>query len=183
MINKQGTALIKGPFPRICMVQLNPLQAKFNSQLSQFPIYDNVIGNEEEYFKQRNKTFFRNFSNLHHINLDLKYRLFNLINEKRNLKQIILKLEQQILKDTKKTEEKIDTNIINDNNKSTIVTKIIDNYIKRKRKRRKKSELVTLHYCNYPNCNKSYPSKGSLKMHIKLKHQSYLKDVNKLKEN
>ena len=47
----------------------------------------------------------------------------------------------------------------------------INIFRKRKRKRRKKSEVISKYKCPFLNCSKSYPSVGSLNMHIKLKHQ------------
>ena len=77
-----------------------------------------------------------------------------------------MKLEQQMnLSKNKNNEKKID----NSNNDGTM--SIIEPYRKIKRKRRKKCEIKNIYKCSFHNCKKSYPTKGSLNMHIKLKHQ------------
>ncbi len=43
-------------------------------------------------------------------------------------------------------------------------------YINRKRKRRKKSQIVCKYICNYKGCNKKYATEGALNQHKKLKH-------------
>lgn len=219
MINKKDTGHIEIPLHKISPNLIKYFPGKQNTKINQSSIYNN-IDKQKQFLNDSNKFFFLEFSNLYHVNLDLRCKLFNSIKEKRKLKQSIKKTEHQILKKikNKKTEiNKDDSNcdniniIINnkkeidigdgDNNvnninggedtmrsvdvndneivnkkkddkeNNNIFKKIIDNYyISRKRKRRKKTELNNIHICTYPSCEKSYPTKGSLKMHIKLKH-------------
>ena len=64
-----------------------------------------------------------------------------------------------------------------ENNDMDVILKNQDRltyYRKKKRIRRKKNEIIYAYNCNFPNCNKSYPTKGSLNMHIKLKHKNDL---------
>ena len=78
-----------------------------------------------------------------------------------------MKNEQEISKNNKingeKKKEEDDESMRKENR--------MNYYRKRKRKRRKKNEFICNYKCPFLNCNKSYPSKGSLNMHIKLKHQ------------
>ena len=87
--------------------------------------------------------------------------------KKKKLSQYIIKHEQEIIKTNKNNSELIK----DENNRKIIAEKRIELNRKRKRQRRKKSEVVCLYNCSFVNCNKSYPSKGSLNMHIKLKHK------------
>lgn len=64
------------------------------------------------------------------------------------------------MKDSKK--ENDGNNIANDNNSVNI-----ELYKKKKGKRRKKSKLKNICGCSFNDCNKKYPSKSLLNMHIK----------------
>ena len=77
---------------------------------------------------------------------------------------MIIKLENQVKSPKKMNYEKNGNNLMINNN--------IEPYRKKKRKRRKKTEIQNIYNCPFHKCKKSYPSKGSLNMHIKLKHQN-----------
>ena len=128
-------------------------QNKFNNNIKKV---------EKDFILKKNEIFFAEYKNLYSENIILKNKLNEILNEKKRLNQLIINLEQQIDLSKKKNDEK------NDNSGNM---KIIERYRKIKRKRRRKCEIKTIYKCTVYNCNKSYPTKGSLNMHIKLKHQ------------
>ena len=120
--------------------------------------------NYQNYLKdniaEKNEHFFFKYQELYRKNILLKNKLNDVLEEKRILNQNIIKLEQNI-------------SVFLNNNNNSIKNKMnIEPYKKQKRNRRKKTELKNIFYCNYINCGKSYPSKSSLNMHIKLKHHN-----------
>ena len=146
---------------------ITPIQDVLNEEYNLNLIYPNISKKESELIIQTNKTFFKEFSKLYNENILLKNKLAKALEEKKKLNQYINKQEQEIIK-TNKINGEI---IVEENNGKIIAEKKMELYRKRKRQRRKKSEVVCLYNCSFLNCNKSYPSKGSLNMHIKLKHQ------------
>ena len=117
---------------------------------------------EKEFITQNNKLFYKEFKILFRKNIELKNKLNEVNAEKKRLYDIIIKKEQIFN----------NSNIIKkDNfNKNHIINSFIP-YNKKKRIRRTKHEINNIYNCSFPNCNKSYPTKCSLNMHIKLKHQ------------
>ena len=156
---------------------LIPIQDKANMDINSQKISKNLIKNEKDYIKEKNKFFFTEYESLYINNLLLKNRLIEVLNEKRKLNQMIIKLENQI-KSSKKPNNGNSEN--NNNNRNFNNKQInIELYKKKKRKRRKKSEIKSVYSCSFRHCNKKYPTKSSLNMHIKLKHQkgkSYIFD-------
>ena len=73
----------------------------------------------------------------------------------------------QIKNGNRNNQENIKSNNINFDNDSTLLSNI---FINRKRKRRKKREIVYKYSCNYKNCNKIYSTDGALTQNIKFKH-------------
>ena len=146
---------------------ITPIQDVLNEEYNLNLIYPNISKKESELIIQTNKTFFKEFSKLYNENILLKNKLAKALEEKKKLNQYINKQEQEIIK-TNKINGEI---IVEENNGKIIAEKKMELYRKRKRQRRKKSEVVCLYNCSFVNCNKSYPSKGSLNMHIKLKHK------------
>ena len=149
---------------------------KQNSNLNEgaFPILfsDNIIPEQKEFITNTNNSFFNEFVKLYTKNLFLKSQLNEILKEKKELSQIILKLEQEKKKKIKEG-KKIE---INDNMNINYENMIF--YRKTKKVRRKKKDINYIYNCYFPNCNKSYPRKNSLNLHIKLKHK---KDVNSKK--
>ena len=47
--------------------------------------------------------------------------------------------------------------------------------LKRKRKRKLKTEVMRNFKCGYPGCTKSYGSDNSLNQHVKIKHSEFWK--------
>ena len=141
-----------------------PIQDKIKEQYNLQSISQNIINKQKKLIDETNKSFFNEFSKLYYQNILLKNRLLKVLDEKKKLNQIIIKYEQEISKSQK--EKKIEETNNKDNNENRI-----NIFRKRKRKRRKKSEVISKYKCPFLNCNKSYPSVGSLNMHIKLKHQ------------
>ena len=146
---------------------------KQNSNLNEgaFPILfsDNIIPEQKEFITNTNNSFFNEFVKLYTKNLFLKSQLNEILQEKKELSKIILKLEQEKKKKIKEG-KKIE---INDNMNINYENMIF--YKKTKKVRRKKKDINYIYNCYFPNCNKSYPRKNSLNLHIKLKHK---KDVN-----
>ena len=116
-----------------------------------------------------NNSFFNEFVKLYTKNLFLKSQLNKILNEKKKLSQIIIKLEQKRKKKNKEGKE-VEIEINNNN----INCENIIFYRKTKKIRRKKKDINYIYKCNFPNCNKSYPRKNFLNLHIRLKHK---KDV------
>ena len=150
-------------FANNMLINQDKLKEEYNLQI----ISQNYINKQREYINEINKSFFKEFSKLYYENILLKNKLAKALREKKDLNQIIIKHEQSISK-TDRINGEINSKENDDSNKKE---KRIDFYRKRKRKRRKKSEVVCSFNCPFLNCNKSYPSNGSLNMHIKLKHR------------
>ena len=164
MINKRKQEVIEVSIPKKIPNPLNQYQDKLSFDSDQHMMTTNITKKQKDFVIQNNKYFFGEFCKLYTKNILLQSKLKELLIEKKKLNQIIIKQEQQShIKKPQKSEEK---EII----KNKIKSEIIDPYFKKKRKRRKKTELVNRHKCPYPNCEKSYPSKGSLNMHVKIKH-------------
>ena len=133
------------------------IYSTFNQQIELFK----VTKKQNDFIIRNNKSFYQKFKNLLLKNIELKNKLNEVTAEKKRLYDIIIKMEQKI-----KKSKNINNTIINNN-----ISNIINPYNKRKRIRRKKTELLYIYNCDYPDCDKSYPSKSSLNMHIKLKHK------------
>ena len=144
-----------------------PIQDKLKEEYNLQIFSPNITNKQKELIIETNKSFFNEFSKLYYKNIFLKNKLANALDEKKKLNQIIMKHEQEISKNNKINGEK--KNKEDDDN--IMIENRMNYYRKRKRKRRKKSEVICNYKCPFLKCNKSYPSKGSLNMHIKLKHQ------------
>ena len=173
MIPKKDPELIEVSIPMSFPKDIIPVQDKIDINLNHKFISSNIIKKEKDFIIKTNKSFFYEFGKLYSKNILLKVKLNELLNEKKKLNQIISKKENQI---KKKHNEKKNKNINNDNN--NINDNVIQYYKKRKRIRRKKKEIINSYYCKFPNCNKSYPTKGSLNMHIKIKNHQDTKFIN-----
>ena len=168
MIEKKEPELIEVSLPMSFSKDIIPIQDKLNIDLDQKIIFSIISKKERDFIIKTNKSFYHEFGKLYSKNILLKAKLNELLKEKKSLSQIIIKKEQQIKKYKKKKKEEIYSVEENNNNKSI---NIMQYYRKKKRIRRKKKEINYIYNCNFPNCNKKYPTKGSLNMHIKLKHQ------------
>ena len=168
MITKKNPELIEVSFPMSFSKNIIPIQDKLNIDLNEQIISSIISKKENDFIIKTNKSFYHEFGKLYSKNILLKAKLNELLKEKKSLSQIIIKKEQQIKKGKKKKKEENNSVVENNNNKST---NNLQYYRKKKRIRRKKNEIIYVYNCNYPNCNKKYPTKGSLNMHIKLKHQ------------
>ena len=172
MITKNDPELIEVSIPISFPKNIIPIQDKQNINLNKQIQSSNITKKQKDFIIKTNKSFFHEFGKLYTKNLLLKSKLNDLLNEKKQLNQIIIKQEKQKSKKQK-------TNIVNneENNDMDVILKNQDRltyYRKKKRIRRKKNEIIYAYNCNFPNCNKSYPTKGSLNMHIKLKHKNDL---------
>ena len=143
-------------------------QDNINLELNQQIELFKITKKEKDFITRNNKSFYKEFKNILLKNIELRNKLNELIAEKKRLYDIIIKMEHRIqnsnnldYKEVKSKSQNIKNNMSN----------IIIPYNKRKRIRRKKTEITNIYKCDFPNCDKSYPSKSSLNMHIKLKHQ------------
>ena len=167
MIPKNLPEIFEAQFQMTFPHSITSIQDVLNEEYNRHLIYPNISKKEKDIIIQTNKSFFKEFSKLYNENILLKKKLAKALDEKKKLNQYIIKHEQEIIKTNKNNGE-----IIRDENNGKMISeKRMELYRKRKRQRRKKSEVVCLYNCNFVNCNKSYPSKGSLNMHIKLKHK------------
>ena len=166
MINKRNLEHFGLSIPMSFPKNIIPIQDKIKINLNQQILSSNITKNQKNFIIKTNKTFFYEFIKLYTKNILLKTELNEILNEKKKLNQLIIKLEQQKKKSLKAN------NGEKGNNENIEIKKenCIKCYRKRKRIRRKKKEITYLFNCQFPNCNKSYPTKGSLNMHIKLKH-------------
>ncbi len=167
MFTKNFVDSFEAPLSMIFSNNIIPIQDMMNEEYNLQFISPNITNKEIEFISQTNKSFFNEFSKLYNDNILLKNKLARVLDEKRKLNKIITKYEQEISKTNKengeiKGEENIDKTV--SGNKMVFYRKI-------KRKRRKKAEIICVYKCPFFNCYKSYPSKGSLNMHIKLKHK------------
>ena len=142
------------------------IQDKLNLEPDNQNAFANMTKVHKAYILKKNELFFEEYQNLYSENIILKNKLNEILNEKKRLSQLIMKLEQQMNLAKNQNNEIKNDNSNNDGNAS-----IIEPYRKIKRKRRKKCEIKNIYKCFFHNCKKSYPTKGSLNMHIKLKHQ------------
>ena len=171
MIEKNEPELIDDSFLISFNKNLIPIQDEQNKHIDEHNITNNIIKKQKEYLSQKNKMFFNELEKMYTTNILLKNKLSEVLNEKKRLNQLIIKLEQQI-KNSKKIKGGNSKNIIIENEEEKDKLSNIELYRKKKRKRRKKNEIKNIYNCAFTNCDKSYPSKGSLNMHIKLKHQN-----------
>ena len=167
MFTKNFPEIFESLFPISFTHNITSIQDVLNEEHNLHLIYPNITSKERDLIIQTNKSFFKEFAKLYNENILLKNKLAKALEEKKKLNQIIIKNEQEIIKNNKTNGELI----VQENNGKIFGEKMMELYRKRKRKRRKKSEVVCVCKCPYLNCYKSYPSKGSLNMHIKLKHK------------
>ena len=167
MIEKSEPELMDDSFFISLKNNLIPIQDITNIDIDPKKISNNIDKKNKEFISQKNKYFFTEFENLYINNILLKNKLNEVLTEKKMLNQLITKLENQIKTSKKANNINNENNIIKNNNKSLN----IELYKKKKRKRRKKSEIKNIFSCTFNNCSKRYPTKSSLNMHIKLKHQ------------
>ena len=125
-----------------------------------------------EALKQKNKSFFQKYSKIFEKNSLLKFKLQDLTNKKNEIHKYLIQLEHR--KDRNILDNENNINIINSNNNSLINQDLINFqsniYINRKRKRRKKNQIVCKYICTYKGCNKKYATEGALNQHKKIKH-------------
>ena len=172
MIPPKHQDLIETSVYRTFSNRINLFQDKSALRLEESIMIPNITNNQRKFIDEKNKYFFEEFKKIFTKNILLRKRLNELLLCKKELHQQIIKLQQKT-KNTKNKSKSEEKEKNNDNSKSKIKLpffEIANPYFKKKRKRRRKSELISKHNCFYPNCNKSYPTKSSLNMHIKLKH-------------
>ena len=167
MYAQNSLEAFEASLPNILSNNMIPIQDSLKEEYNLQFVSPNITNKQKELIIETNKSFFKEFSKLYYKNIFLKNKLAKALDEKKKLNQLIMKNEQEISKSNKingeKKKEEDDESMRKENR--------MNYYRKRKRKRRKKNEFICNYKCPFLNCNKSYPSKGSLNMHIKLKHQ------------
>ena len=163
MIEKSEPELIDDSFLPSFQNNIITVQDKLNINADNQKILNNIVQMNLDYINKNNNLFFNKLEKQYIKNILLKNKLNEIMNEKKVLNHLIIKLENKMKNSKKKNNGNI---ISNENNSLNLVL-----YKKKKRKRRKKSEIKNIFSCSFNNCNKKYPSKSSLNMHIKLKHQ------------
>ena len=122
--------------------------------------------------KEKNKEFFNKYSKIVEMNSLLKVKLQDLTTKKNELHKYMIQLEHR--KEKNITDNENNMNIMNNTNNTLINQDFINFqsniYINRKRKRRKKSQIICKYKCTYKDCNKKYATEGALNQHIKFKH-------------
>jgi hypothetical protein len=171
MIEKNEPELIEDSFLNSFNNNIIPIQDKQDKVIDEHNISNKKIKKQKEYLNKKNKMFFNELEKLYTTNILLKNKLNEVLNEKKRLNQLIIKMEQQIKLSKKINSENNKNSPLENGDKKDKMSKI-ELYRKKKRKRRKKNEIKNIYNCAFSNCGKSYPSKGSLNMHIKLKHQN-----------
>ena len=113
-------------------------QDKTNKDIDKQVISNNITKRQKEYINYKNKYFFFEFDKLYTTNIILKNKLNDVLNEKKRLNQLIIKLEHQVKNSKKINYEKTENDfIMNNRNKNTLN---IEPYRKKKRKRERKRE-------------------------------------------
>jgi len=150
-------------------INKNYLESFNNFFPDEINIPDKLTDNEIEALKEKNKWFFYEYTKLVEKNNLLKFKLQELIAKKNEFHKYLNKLEHKEKNKNVNNEENV-----NENNNSLghnlINFQSSNIYINRKRKRRKKSQIVCKYKCNYKDCNKKYATEGALNQHIKFKH-------------
>ena len=155
---------------------IKPISIKMNQNYLEtynnfFPdeliIPENLSDKEIDLLKEKNKWFFFEYSKLAETNNLLKFKLQELILKKNEFHKYLNKLEHKEKNKNINNGENIkENNPINHN----LVNFQSNIYINRKRKRRKKSQILYKYQCNFKDCNKKYATEGALNQHKKFKH-------------
>ena len=92
MINKKEPDIIGVSFPLSFPRNIIPNQDILNMDLNHQIISSNLTKTQKEFIIKTNKSFFKEFINLYTKNILLKAKLNEILDEKKNLSQKILKL-------------------------------------------------------------------------------------------
>ena len=141
---------------------LEPFNNLFKDELT---IPENLSDKDKDSLKEKNKWFFFEYSKLAEENNLLKFKLQELILKKNEFHKYLIKLEHKEKNPNVNSGENFNNNISRD-----LINFQSNMYINRKRKRRKKNQIVYNYKCNFKDCNKKYATEGALNQHIKFKH-------------
>ena len=167
MIEEKYPEAIKASLQIQFQSNLNHFQDNIYSSINHQIIPNYITLKQEEFIIKNNIFFYKEYKQLYKKNIELKNKLTEILEEKKSLNDKINKFLQQ----NKQFSKLNNKELFNNSNNENLYINSINSYIKTKRKRKKKTEIINKYNCSYPNCDKSYPSKSSLNMHIKLKHQ------------
>ena len=131
----------------------------------EFTLPEYLSDKEIDSLKEKNKWFFFEYSKLAEENNLLKFKLQELILKKNEFHKYLNKLEHKEKNPNVNSGENINNNISRE-----LINYQNNMFINKKRKRRKKSQIVYKYKCNIKDCNKKYATEGALNQHIKFKH-------------
>ena len=143
----------------------NYLEPFNNIIQDELTIPENLSDKDIDSLKEKNKWFFFEYSKLAEENNLLKFKLQELILKKNEFHKYLIKLEHKEKNPNVNSGETFNNNISRD-----LINFQSNMYINRKRKRRKKNQIVYKYKCNFKDCNKKYATEGALNQHIKFKH-------------
>ena len=161
--NPQSPSGSTQPIP--IKINKNYLEPYNNFITDELIIPENLSDKEIDSLKERNKWFFFEYSKLAEQNNLLKFKLQELILKKNEFHKYLNKLEHKEKNPNVNSGENFNNSISRD-----LINFQSNMYIKRKRKRRKKNQIVYKYKCNIKDCNKKYATEGALNQHIKFKH-------------
>ena len=141
----------------------------FNNNSQDEAIIPETLSEKEiETLKNKNKWFYYEYLKLVENNNLLKFKLQELNLKKNEFHKYLSKLENNDKFKNFDYEENINEN--NNSISQELINFQSNIYINRKRKRRKKNQIIYKYKCTFKDCNKKYASEGALNQHMKLKH-------------
>ena len=146
-------------------INKNDIEPFNNFLQNELTIPENLSDKEIDSLKEKNKLFFFECSKMAEKNNLLKFKLQELILKKNEFHKYLNKLGNKEKNPNVNSLENYKNNISRD-----FINYQSNMYINRKRKRRKKSQIVYKYKCNFKDCNKKYATEGALNQHIKFKH-------------
>ena len=101
MLVKKEPKFIEDSFINLLTYNLIPVKAKLNLNIDTKNVSKIIDEKQKDYFLKKNISFFFEYEKLYKENILLKNKLNELLNEKKNLNKLIIKLEQRIKLDKK----------------------------------------------------------------------------------
>ena len=158
----------------IKLSNINSFDLYNNNFLDNAAIPDTFSEKDIEALKEKNKKFFNDYLKKSEENSLLKLKLQDLTNKKNEIHKYLIQLEHR--KNRNMIENENNMNLINNTNNNMLHQDLINFqsniYINRKRKRRKKCQIISNYICS--ECKKKYSTEGALNQHIKIKHKKSL---------
>ncbi len=150
-------------------INKNSIESVNDSFSEEISNTEHLNDSEIEALKGKNKLFFYEYIKSVEKNNLLKCKLKELISKKNEFHKYLNKLENKDKNKNVNNAENL-SDINNSLNQELINFPSNNIYINKKRKRRKKNQIVCKYKCNYEDCNKKYATECALNQHIKIKH-------------